>query len=47
MLPCVCIPYLLPEQQGRDHDAQHSQEASEAAEKELLGVLGGLLVPHV
>lgn len=43
----VCIPYLLPEQQGRDQDAQHSQEASKARQQELLGAPHGLSVPCV
>lgn len=47
VLPCVRIPYLLPEQQGCDQDAQRGQEAREAGEQEQLGVLRGGSVPCV
>ena len=43
----VHVPYLLPEKQGRGQDAQDGQDADEAGEQELLGALGGLLVPCV
>lgn len=44
----MCVdPYLLPEHQSCDQDAQGTQEADEAKEQELLGGLRGLPVACV